>query len=265
MAPVPSPHAPHQPIVTQHQPQRWLLVHGTHSTILHFAHTWGRLPRGAARVFLRTLVFGWLISATLMLVLVWVGRQYIGDETTLLLRAVQTIPMSFHAAIWVETPGNSIFSVPVMLVAATIAIWWNAPLRALGIVVAFCAIDTLVLLGWLMWDRPRPTLIAGGIAAPGFHAFPSGHVAQTITVYGLLTYFWIAATHRRGEQCFALVVCLLLVVAVGLARLCLGAHWPTDLGAGAVIGGAWLAVIIHALRKAEAYPTAMADNDILHL
>jgi membrane-associated phospholipid phosphatase len=42
-----------------------------------------------------------------------------------------------------------------------------------------------------------------------------------------------------------------LVIAVAFARLGLGTHWPSDIVAGAVIGGLWLAVVMHALRRAE--------------
>jgi membrane-associated phospholipid phosphatase len=187
-----------------------------------------------------------------MLGLMWTAQALIEDETQLFLQVVEASPISFHAAIWVETPGNSVFLIPIILIAATIAIWWNAPLRALSIVAAFMIIDTIVLIGWLGWDRQRPKLIYDGIAAPGFHSFPSGHVAQTIAVYGLLTYFWISASRRRSEQILAAALCTVLVIAVGLARLCLGTHWPSDLGAGALVGGVWLTVIIVALRKAKA-------------
>lgn len=222
-----------------------------HVTVQRFADAWTRLPRGAARTWGRYLALGWLLSAALMLGLVWAARALIEDETQLFLRLVEASPISFHASIWVETPGNSVFLIPIILIAATVAIWWNMPLRALSIIAAFGVIDTIVLIGWLVWDRQRPDLIYDGIAAPGFHSFPSGHVAQTIAVYGLLTYFWVSASRRRSEQILALGLCTLLVAAVGLARLCLGTHWPSDLAAGALVGGVWLIVIIVALRKAE--------------
>ncbi|PLS81253.1 MAG: phosphatidic acid phosphatase [Chloroflexi bacterium] len=245
---------------SQSSQPRWLLVQGFHDTLQRFAQAWAQLPYAAKRVFLRTLAVGWLASAAIMLGLVWVARLAIDDETAFFLLVSQLNPVSFHAAIWAETPGNSVFLIPLMLAAAIVAIRWQAPLRALAIVAAFVVIDTLVLLGWLVWDRARPTLIADGIAAPGFHSFPSGHVAQTITVYGLLTYFWLAAARRRSEQAFGLLVCVVLIVIVGLARLGLGTHWPSDLLAGAVIGGVWLAVIILALRKAEASRTQHAAH-----
>ena len=248
----PPPRKTSKRILSPSQSEGWLLTYGLRRTFQKFADAWTQLPREAWRVWVRTMVTGWLLSAAIMLGLVWAARGSMGDETALFFQAVQLSPLSFHAAIWAETPGNSVFLVPVMLGAATLAVWWNTPLRALAIVAAFVVIDTLVLLGWLVWDRARPSLIANGIASPGFHSFPSGHVAQTITVYGLLTYFWLAATQRRIERMFGLLACLLLILIVGFARLSLGTHWPSDLLAGAIIGSVWLVVIIVALRQAEA-------------
>ncbi|HEY0734318.1 MAG TPA: phosphatase PAP2 family protein [Herpetosiphonaceae bacterium] len=241
---------------TQATAGRWLLVQGFHATLQRFADDWNAEPAGRRSTWLRTLAIGWVLGAALMLALVWLCRTQIEDETALLQRVLEILPMSFHAAIWIETPGNSVFLLPITLLAVIIAIWWGAPLRALSLAAAFVLIDTLVLIGWWTWDRPRPDLVYGGIAAPGFHAFPSGHVAQTIAVYGLLAYFWVAASTRRLERALAIMLCTLLVVIVALSRIRLGAHWPSDVVAGAILGGAWLAVLIVALRRAEAHRAA---------
>lgn len=236
--------------------RRWLLARGFHATVQRFADDWNAEPAGRRGTWLRALLIGWVLNAALMLAMVWLCRTLIGDETALLQRVLEVVPLSFHAAIWIETPGNSVFLLPITLLAVIVAIWWGAPLRALSIAAAFVLIDTLVLIGWWVWDRPRPDLVYGGIAAPGFHAFPSGHVAQTIAVYGLLTYFWVAASTRRLERALAITLCALLVVIVALSRIRLGAHWPSDVAAGALLGGAWLSVLIVALRRADSYRAA---------
>jgi membrane-associated phospholipid phosphatase len=241
-------------VATQATSGRWLLVRGFHATVQRFADDWTHAPEGSRSRWLRALAIGWLLAAGLMLALVWICRALIQDETALLQQVLAILPMSFHAAIWIETPGNSVFLLPITLLAVIVAIWWRAPLHALSIAAAFALIDTLVLIGWLSWDRPRPTLVYDGIAAPGFHAFPSGHVAQTIAVYGLLTYFWVAASPKRLERLLAIGLCTLLVVVVALSRIRLGAHWPSDVVAGAILGGAWLTVLIVALRRAESRP-----------
>jgi membrane-associated phospholipid phosphatase len=246
------PSRSNQPPRAQTAQDRWLLVRGLHATIQHFADTWTQLPHGSGMAWGRTLAWGWLLNAALMLALVTICRALITDETALFQQVLALVPLSFNTAIWIETPGNSVFLLPITLIAVIIAVWWNAPLRALSLIAAFALIDTLVLLGWLVWDRPRPTLVYGGIAAPGFHAFPSGHVAQTVTVYGLLTYFWVVGTHHRLERCCAVVLCSVLISAVALARIRLGAHWPSDVLAGGLLGCGWLLALIWALRAGEA-------------
>lgn len=243
-------------VAAQENSGRWLLAQGFYATVQRFADDWTNAPQGSRSVWLRSLAVGWLLATGLMLAMVWICRMLIEDETALLQRVLEILPMSFHAAIWIETPGNSVFLLPITLLSAIVAIWWGVPLRALSLAAAFVLIDTLVLIGWWVWDRPRPDLVYEGIAAPGFHAFPSGHVAQTIAVYGLLTYFWVAASRRRLERGLAITLCALLVVIVGLSRIRLGAHWPSDVVAGAILGGAWLAVLIVALRRAESHRAA---------
>jgi undecaprenyl-diphosphatase len=109
----------------------------------------------------------------------------------------------------------------------------------------------LVLLGWWMWDRQRPKLIAGGIAAPGLHSFPSGHVALMMAVYGLLAFLWCRASRSVVERVLAVVLLAALLLITGTARVRLGSHWPSDVLAGYVIGAAWLATIVTALLRAE--------------
>lgn len=238
--------------ITGSRQQRWVLLQGIRETIELFARSWGRLPRQAWQTWLRVLVLGWLGSCLLMLALVWLARALIGDETALFQQVVALIPFSFHAAIWIETPGNSVFMIPVMIGAAVVAARSGRPLQALSIIAAFGLIDTIILLGWFSWDRARPTLVYDGIAAPGFHSFPSGHIAQTICMYGLFGYLWMRATARWSERLFVAVLLVLLIGAVGLSRLRLGAHWPSDILAGALVGLAWLLTIVVALRRAEA-------------
>lgn len=246
------------------QRPRWALTQALHQTIQQFALSWRALPPGAWQRWLRILVLGWAASVGLVLLLVWLARTLIADETQLFQRVVALIPFSFNAAIWIETPGNSVFLIPVMLAAAVVATRRGLPLHALSIVAAFALIDTVILLGWLVWDRPRPTLVYDGIAAPGWHSFPSGHVAQTVSMYGLFAYFWMRASTRRSEQLCVALLLALLIGAVSLSRLRLGAHWPSDVVAGGLIGAVWTLVIIAALRRAEAVQTQAAATAPSH-
>jgi undecaprenyl-diphosphatase len=166
--------------------------------------------------------------------------------------SAETGPVSFSDAVLLESFGNLAYLVPLTLLCAVLAARASRPLLALTFPAAYVLARPLVLLGWTLWSRPRPKLIAEGVAAPGAHSFPSGHAVLVFTVYGLLAYLWIRSSRSRVER---LVVALLLgalLLVVGWARLRLGAHWPSDVIAGYVVGLAWLATVVLALRGAEA-------------
>lgn len=161
-------------------------------------------------------------------------------------------PLNVAQAIWVETPGNGVFMIPVVLAAALLALWLARPLVALSLLASYFMLDLVVGVGWLTWNRARPDVVLGGVLAPGFHAFPSGHMAQMISAYGFMTFLWTRGSRSPVERTLAVAVLLTASAVVGLARLVLGTHWPSDLIAGAVTGAAWLGVVIAALRRGEA-------------
>ncbi|HEU4560803.1 MAG TPA: phosphatase PAP2 family protein [Longimicrobium sp.] len=236
---------------------RWLLVHGARQTFHRFRDDLRAQPDRARRRLAWTVTGGFAIALAVMFALVLLVRRMdesgrLAWEAPLVGRVDQWQWFSFSTALWAETPGNSVFMIPVILAAALLTAWVRRPLRALAVLASFFMLDLVVLAGWLAWNRPRPDVVAGGIGSPGLHSFPSGHVAQMVAAYGLFTWMWIRASRSAAERVFAALLLTVGVVLVALARLRLGSHWPTDLVAGLIIGGLWLAVIIVALRRAEA-------------
>ncbi|MER8394454.1 phosphatase PAP2 family protein [Mesorhizobium sp. M1340] len=87
-------------------------------------------------------------------------------------------------------------------------------------------------------DRPRPDLVSH-LADVASLSFPSGHAMLSAVTY--LTLGSMAARFLPGRitKIYVLVLAVLTTVVVGISRIYLGVHWPSDVLAGWCAGFAW--------------------------
>lgn len=92
----------------------------------------------------------------------------------------------------------------------------------------------------MLFDRPRPDVEA---ATRVFTAsFPSGHATVSAVVYLTLGLLLAEATTNRGLKIYFIGLGIFMTLAVGLSRIYIGVHYPTDVIAGWSIGAAWALV-----------------------
>ena len=89
-----------------------------------------------------------------------------------------------------------------------------------------------------LFDRPRPDLVPHG-AAVHTASFPSGHSLMAAVVYLTLAVLVARTMPSRRLRVYVVALAILVTVAVGVSRVYLGVHWPTDVLAGWAAGGAW--------------------------
>ena len=89
----------------------------------------------------------------------------------------------------------------------------------------------------LFFAKPRPELWYRLITETSF-SFPSGHAVGSMVVYGFIAY--ILAKEMQQHKHIVYAAASLLIIAIGLSRLYLGVHYPTDIIAGYGIGFIWL-------------------------
>jgi len=89
-----------------------------------------------------------------------------------------------------------------------------------------------------VFDRPRPDLVPHGMDVYTA-SFPSGHAMLSAVVYLTLGALLARTQSRVRVKVFLLGLAGALTVIVGISRIYLGVHWPTDVLGGWALGAAW--------------------------
>lgn len=186
----------------------------------------------------------------------WIGGGDAGvpafDRDGLLLANAWRSPWldaGFRALTWL---GSATVLLP-LVVAAGITLWRQGHRGdAAFLVMALVGVTALVHLTKPLAFRPRPDLFPALTAVAESFSFPSAHAAQAtaVAVASLL----VGARLAPRYLCWAAVVLLVLAALVGLSRLYLQVHYPSDVLAGSAAAGCWvlgLRALIPGVRSAQ--------------
>ncbi|MBD2113544.1 phosphatase PAP2 family protein [Nodosilinea sp. FACHB-141] len=214
------------------------------------------MPQVVWRRWAGTLAIGLGLCALVTLTLTVWAKGHVDQglqdwDVRLLPVLAEGLPLSFSKAITWESPGNLIGMLPIVGGFIGVMVARSRPLLVATMMAAYGLQFALVWIGWGYWNRDRPDLIVGGIAAPGLHSFPSGHAVVVITVYGLLAYLWCQASRSWVERLLIILGVTGWIGMIVSSRLVLGAHWPSDVIMGAIVGLLWLTTVIVAVKRVE--------------
>jgi membrane-associated phospholipid phosphatase len=145
-----------------------------------------------------------------------------------------------------NTLGRGLFCVPLVVVMAVWHLWRGEKREAWTWLVVGTATWLLVDLTKSAVGRPRPMLWPRLVAVSSF-SFPSGHALAGMSLYPLLG--WTALRSRPVGQWVGFASGVLLGVFIGVGRLYLGVHWPSDVLAGWCLGLALSVAAVAWLRR----------------
>lgn len=104
----------------------------------------------------------------------------------------------------------------------------------------------------LGFDRPRPQVFTWATHVAST-SFPSGHAMSAAIVYGTLAYLAARLQSSRIARAMTLSAAALLIALIGLSRMYLGVHYPSDVLAGIVVGLAWAGFCMALLEATQLY------------
>jgi undecaprenyl-diphosphatase len=195
---------------------------------------------GVAVVVALGLLFAWLLDDVLE------GDGLVAlDRPALAALAAHREPL-LTTAVRVVTDIGGTIAAPVLavLVGAGLSVARRSWLPLVVSVAGIVGIRLITLVVKVSVERDRPSLLLAVLGADGY-SFPSGHTTGTTVVWlgsaWMLTH-WVV--HRRSAQLAVWLLAAAMTVAVGVSRVYLGVHYPTDVLAGWAVGGAWTLVLV---------------------
>jgi len=173
------------------------------------------------------------------------GQTRVFDERILLLFRDATNPAVALGPTWLKEAmrditalgGTTVLSIIVLGVTGFLAV---SGLRYSALMVIASVLSGVVLSSVLKagFARSRPELVPHDVAVYTA-SFPSGHAMLSAVVYLTLGALLCRTQSSRAVKAYILSFAVFLTVVVGISRVFLGVHWPTDVIAGWLLGSIW--------------------------
>ena len=195
-----------------------------------------------------------LLAAIVLLIAAWTGGPQNLVDFAIVAEAVklrQAHPLLVEVPAWLSFFGNAVVLLPLSaLIVVTLVVLGRR--RTAALLFTVVVVERLLLDGLkIVLGRERPEIALHPVETHSF-SFPSGHAANTMTVFVAVALFALPPRHRGWSVPLAIG----LAALVGLTRPWLGVHWPSD-----VLGGWMLAalVIFAALWADERWQLSQGD------
>jgi membrane-associated phospholipid phosphatase len=179
---------------------------------------------------------------------------------------VQSIPLPGMETLMrvVSLVGDGVTSWAVVGVAMLVFFVFRRRSEAFGLLLSAGGGSALNRLFKYLVARPRPTLEHVRVSGEWANeSFPSGHVTFYVCFFGFL-FFVAFALLPRGSNVrrVACALAALPVLLVGLSRVYLGAHWPSDTLGAYLFSGLWLAFSLDLYRRWKRRATFHTEEEV---
>lgn len=187
----------------------------------------------------------WIISIVSLIAFVAMSILVISEKVVSfdsfvikLVRGFEQPSLTWVAKVFTYLGSN----IPIVIICLAVVIWMYKVLHLRREVIFFA----VVILGSAMLNvilknmfrRIRPD-INRLIDITGY-SFPSGHSMAAFTMYGILTYLLWKRFHTTSRRNLVVLLFSVIILCIGLSRIYLGVHYPSDVLGGYLASCAWL-------------------------
>lgn len=151
-------------------------------------------------------------------------------------------PSIDQAMIFISDLGEGPYFIFLIIVAYCLLLYEKKWLELTTLTICLSGGALLVVLLKNLFQRARPDLFR--VIAETGYSFPSGHALLSLCFYGIAAFLIIRNISTWRGRLAVATVAILFILAIGISRIYLGVHYPTDVVAGYAAGSMWLAFCI---------------------
>jgi undecaprenyl-diphosphatase len=193
----------------------------------------------------RDLIAGFAGAVLSLLLFGWLAREVARHATIQFDAAIRdglhafaspALTLAFRTVTWL---GSELFLVPFVLLLTWRLVKAGRSYAAGLLVIATGGGEVLSTLLKLIFRRARPAVFFG-LATPGSYSFPSGHSMLSACVFGTAAAILTTRMASRAKRIAIWTAAAALTLAIGISRIYLGVHYPSDVLAGYAAAVIWV-------------------------
>lgn len=153
-----------------------------------------------------------------------------------------------HSTVEIMKVLTNIFSIITFMMVIVLIII-NSKNKRIGILyiinMGICYLINFILKILISRDRPIQYMLV----LEDSYSFPSAHSMLSVAFYGFLAYLIIKYVKNKPLKIIGVILSIIFTLLVGVSRVYLGVHYPTDVLCGFLFGYIYLIVYIYVVRK----------------
>jgi len=196
----------------------------------------------------RLLYLGFLAAVAALLFFSWLANQVLRGATAEFDASVRTavhgwasprLTLAMRSITQLGAP-------PFVILVGAVVVWRLVAVgrkrAAILFVTSVLGAEALDQILKLLFHRPRPEAFFG-LADPTTYSFPSGHAITSSCFYGVLAAILAARAHSAAAKAALWILAAGIALLIGLSRVYLGVHYPSDVVAGYAAAVVWVAAV----------------------